>query len=432
MGERLLKSPSERFVITGMDAISPLGRSLRKSWDQALIGVSPIAEIDPSYGDFTNFTTRIAGQVKEYEDSPNFDRKQNRKAHRVARFAMDATVGAIKDSGYHLVETSTEFGPRMMIQEIEPEQWGICVGACVGGVSIVDEIGHTIRTRGPDRVEPIGPLHFLLDRVPGASSIGLTARGPIFAPEGACATGALSIITACQIIRDGLVDMMVAGGSDAAITTIGVAAFGNARALSRRNDEPERASRPFDKDADGFVMGEGAAALVIETLEHALARGTRIYAEIAGYGWTSDAYHETAPSGKGSARAMRQALSRARMDPSEIQYLNAHATSTPLGDKGEAASIAEVFGRNSTSANVGSTKSMTGHMLGAAGAIEAAFSVMAVYEDTIPPNVNLENTEIDLNLVGNKPIYTPVYAASSNSFGFDGINTNLIFIKYAA
>ena len=406
----------DRIVITGMGAITPLGNDVPTTW-AALIagrsGIGPITRFDAS-----KFPTRIAGEVKDFEPEALFGRREARRMDRYAQFAMAAASQALQDA-------------RLDVNESNAHRIGVIIGSGVGGITSLLEQAEVLRTRGPRRVSPFLIPMMLQDTAPGQVAIRYGLKGPNFAVVSACATGANAIGEAAQVIHRGAADVMLAGGAEAGLLPLAFAGFCVMQALSTRNDEPERACRPFDATRDGFVMAEGGGVLVLERESHARARGARIYAELAGYGATADAYHITAPdeSGDGAARAMQMALDNAAMAPEQIGYLNAHGTSTPLNDKGETLAIKTVFGEYAYQLPISSTKSMTGHLLGGAGAIEAIFSVLALTEGILPPTINYEHPdpECDLDYVPNTARRVKVDAVMSNSFGFGGHNACLIF-----
>lgn len=427
MAEKLIvpfynRTPDQRFVVTGMSAITPTGIGLEQSFNSLLKGEVGVRRVD--FPNFETSRTQIAAYNPDYKHSMFLNEKEGRKAHMSAHMGMDVGRMASVDSGLF------KYGGWV---NIDPDNIGITMGTCVGGLDYSEEMSMVLNLKGPHQVPALSPLQFLLDRVPGVISIKDGIRGPIFAPEAACATGAASIILAIQMIKDDLAEVVLAGGSDYAVSRLGISSFANSRALSTRNDDPKHASRPFDDSSDGFVIGGGAGALVIETLEHALDRGATPLVEVIGYGWKSDAYHETAPSDDARAAigSMQQAMIRAGVEPNDIGYVNAHATSTKKGDLTEAYGIGEAYGRDRDDLVVGSTKSMTGHLLGAAGAVEGIVAAMTIREGLIPPSVNLHNPVVDyLNFAPPRAMKREILIAGSNSFGFDGINTHLLFARY--
>jgi 3-oxoacyl-[acyl-carrier-protein] synthase II len=405
-----------RVVVTGMGCLSPLGNDVDSTWcgiRQGRSGIGPITMFDAS-----NVGVRIAGEVKDFDPTAVLDRKEARRMDRFQQLAYACAVEAVGDAGLEIAPDNAD-------------RIGVMMGSGVGGLGSLTEGFRTLFNRGPSRVSPFLITQMVVDLSPGLISILLGAKGPNYSPVSACATSAHAIGEAAEIIRRGQADAMIAGGSEASIVEIGVAGFTNMRALSTRNDEPTRASRPWDAERDGFVLAEGGAALVLEDMELARARGATILAEVVGYGLTADASHITdpAPGGEGAARAMRQALDRAGLDLAEVDYLNAHGTSTLVGDRAETAAVKTVFGDRAYTLPVSSTKSMTGHLLGAAGALEAIICVQAILDECIPPTINYEHPdpECDLDYVPNQPRKARLDAVMSNSFGFGGHNVSLIF-----
>jgi 3-oxoacyl-[acyl-carrier-protein] synthase II len=404
-----------RVVITGIGIISPLGLDTESTW-QAILrgesGVDYITAFDPS-----PFETRFAAEVRGFDPLNYMDRKDARRTDRFTQFAIAAARESLRNAGLDLSKT-------------DPNQVGVIIGSGIGGIITLSEQFKVLFERGPGRVSPFLVPMMIVDMAGGYLSILLGARGPNFCTVSACASGGDAIGNAYEILRRGDAQVMLAGGAEAPVCPIALAAFNAARAMSTRNEDPKRASRPFDRDRDGFVLGEGAAVLVLETLEHARGRGAPILAEIVGYGLTADAYHITQPAedGEGGARAMAMALRKAGLAPTEVDYINAHGTSTPLNDRTETQAIKAVFGEHAYRLAVSSTKSMTGHLLGAAGAIEAAFCVLAIRDQVLPPTINLENAdpECDLDYVPNQARPARVRVAMSNAFGFGGHNSCLV------
>jgi 3-oxoacyl-[acyl-carrier-protein] synthase II len=404
-----------RVVITGIGIISPLGLDTESTW-QAILrgesGVDYITAFDPS-----PFETKFAAEVKGFDPLNYMDRKDARRTDRFTQFAIAAARESLRNAGLDLSKT-------------DPNQVGVIIGSGIGGIITLSEQFKVLFERGPDRVSPFLVPMMIVDMAGGYLSILLGARGPNYCTVSACASGGDAIGNAYEILRRGDAQVMLAGGAEAPVCPIALAAFNAARAMSTRNEDPKRASRPFDRDRDGFVLGEGAAVLVLETLEHARGRGAPILAEIVGYGLTADAYHITQPAedGEGGARAMAMALRKAGLAPTEVDYINAHGTSTPLNDRTETQAIKAVFGEHAYRLAVSSTKSMTGHLLGAAGAIEAAFCVLAIRDQVLPPTINLENPdpECDLDYVPNQARPARVRVAMSNAFGFGGHNSCLV------
>jgi len=399
--------------------ITALGHNAPDNWDAMAVGrsgIAPITLFDP-----TGFDSRVAGEVKEFDPSKYMDRKEARRADRVTQLAFVAADEALAQSGY---DPSVSNG----------EDFAIIIGTAIGGIATLTAEYDTLREKGPSRVSPFLMPMMLSDMTSGQLSIRLGARGVNYCLVSACASGADSIGEAANIIRRGDAEVALAGGTEAAITPISMAGFSAAKALTTSNDDPASASRPFDRERDGFVMGEGAGVLVLESEEHALARGARILAEFAGYGATSDAFHITQPdeNGGGAARAMHKALKQAGLLPDDIGYLNAHGTSTLMNDKLETLAIKKVFGDYAYTLPISSTKSMTGHLLGAAGAIEAAVCIQAMQHSVIPPTANYRtpDPDCDLDYVPNVARSAGIEAAMTNSLGFGGHNASLIFRRY--
>lgn len=409
----------ERIVVTGIGAISPLGLSMEDTWQALMAGKSGIAKItrfDPE-----PFNCKIAAEVKGFDPCNYLDRKEARHSDRFVHYAVAASKEAVKMAA-------------LKIDESNANDIGVLIGSGIGGLSTLYEQTRVLLERGPDRVSPFLAPMMVCDMASGQISITLGVKGPNFCTTSSCSSSADAIGVACNLIRDGYARVMIAGGSEAALTPIGLAAFDSARAVSTRNDEPEKASRPFDALRDGFVFGEGAATLILEALSHAQHRGANILAELVGYGATGDAFHITqpAPDGEGGARAMKKALETAGVKPGEISYINAHGTSTPLNDKFETIAIKRVFGEYAKKIPISSTKSMTGHLLGAAGALEAAICISTMIKGFIPPTINLTNPDpdCDLDYVPHIARKTDVEIALSNSFGFGGHNSVLVFRKF--
>ncbi|HET7089568.1 MAG TPA: beta-ketoacyl-ACP synthase II [Anaerolineae bacterium] len=404
-----------RVVVTGMGALTPVGNDVDTMWASLVAGksgIAPITHFDPSA-----FETRFAGEVKDFDPVALLGRKEARHMDRFTQFAMAATGQALADSGLKITPDNTL-------------RVAVILGSGVGGIStIVGEV-NVLRDRGANRVSPFLVPMMLSDTAPGTVAIAYGIRGPNLSIVTACATGTNVIGEAAEMIRHGRVDAAIAGSAEAGIIPLAMAGFNSMGALSRRNDQPEKASRPFDKNRDGFVASEGAGVLILEALEHALERGASIYAEVIGYGSSADAFHITAPeeNGAGAAAAMRMALDQAGLPPSDIDYLNAHGTSTLLNDKSETAAIKTVFGEAAYDVSISSTKSMTGHLLGAAGSVEAIACIKALQEGIIPPTINYEtpDPECDLDYVPNTARRKVVRRAMSNSFGFGGHNACLI------
>jgi len=408
-----------RVVVTGVGMISPLGLDVQSSWKAILEGKSGVGHI--THFDATGYPVRIAAEVKGFEPTKYIEQKEVKKMDRFIHFAIAATEMALADSGLKVTPDNSE-------------RIGIVIGSGMGGLPAIEYYHRMLLEKGWKRVSPFFIPMVIINLAAGQISIRFGIKGPNLAVTTACATGNHSIGEAFRMIQYGDADVIIAGGAEAVITPMAVSGFAIMRALSTRNDEPEKASRPFDIDRDGFVIGEGSGILILEELEHALKRGAKIYAELVGYGMSSDAYHITAPApeGEGGARCMKMALNDAGVKPELIDYINAHGTSTKYGDELENQAIKTVFGEHAYKLCVSSTKSMTGHLLGAAGGVEAIFTVLSIYEDIIPPTINLDNPdpECDLDYVPYKPRKKEVNYAMTNSFGFGGANASLVFRKF--
>ncbi|MGI8619625.1 MAG: beta-ketoacyl-ACP synthase II [Gemmatimonadaceae bacterium] len=410
-----------RVVVTGLGALTPVGNDVPAMW-QALIagksGTAPITKFDAS-----TFPVRFAAELKGFDPSQYMERKEIKRADPYTQYAVSASKQAMKDAGL-------EGG----VNGYDPDRIGVILGSGTGGLKSFEEQHDVYRERGPSKISPFFIPMFITDIAAGIVSMQFNAKGPNYATVSACATAAHAIGDAFRTIQYGDADVMICGGSEAAVTPMAIAGFANMKALSERNESPETASRPFDLTRDGFVMGEGAGVVILEELEHALKRGARIYAEVGGYGATGDAYHLTAPApdGEGAQRAMKRALADAGLTPADVQYINAHGTSTPANDVNETRAINAVFGEHARGINVSSTKSSTGHMLGAAGAVEFIISSLAVQEGIVPPTINYEtpDPECDLNYTPNASVRRDVTAAISNSFGFGGHNVSLAVRKF--
>jgi len=409
-----------RVVVTGVGIVSPVGVGTEETWSALLAGksgVGPITQFDAS-----TYPTRIAAEVKGFDPAKFMDKKEVRRNDRFIHFALAAGQMAIEDAGLDMAKE-------------DPELVGCIIGAGLGGLGTIEEEHTTLAAKGVKRIGPFFIPSLIVNLAGGQISLRYGMKGPNFAPVSACATGNHSIGDAMMYIERGMADVMVTGGCEATITPLGIGGFCAARALSERNDAPEKASRPFDRGRDGFVAGEGAGILVVEEYEHARKRGARIYAELAGYGASADAYHITAPApeGEGGQRAMRMALRDARLAPEQVGYVNAHGTSTPQGDVAECQAILKVFGDHAASRKlaVSSTKSMTGHLLGGAGGVEAAVSVLALHRGVLPPTINVDDQdpECPLDVVPNVAREVKVEAVMSNSFGFGGTNAVVLFKK---
>ena len=408
-----------RVVVTGMGCISPVGNNVADTWSAILAGKSGSGVI--TLFDASKHKTRFAAEVKGFDAVALFGPRDARKMDRFTQFATVATMEALEQSG-------------LKIDEANRDRVGILIGTGIGGIGTLLDQAEVLRERGADRVSPFLIPMMISDSAPGMLAIRVGARGPNMAIATACASGNNAIGDAVETIRRGAADVMIAGGSEAALVSVAMAGMNVMGALSTRNDDPQTASRPFDKDRDGFLMGEGAGILILESLEHAQARGANILAELNGYGTTDDAHHISAPAenGAGAAMSMKLALENANLNVDDIGYINAHGTSTPLNDKSETAAIKTVFGEQAYAIPVSSTKSMTGHLLGASGAVEAVFSIMAIREGILPPTINYQtpDPECDLDYVPNQPRKASPRHAMSNSFGFGGHNATLIFSRF--
>lgn len=408
-----------RVVITGIGMVTPVGTGKEEFW-QSLIngksGIVPITRFDAS-----NISTRIAGEVRDFDPLNYIDKKEARRMDRYTHFACAGSQIALEDAG-------------IKTEELVAERVGVIIGSGVGGIETMEEQARTLLTKGPGRISPFF-VPMMIGNIAGAQvAIKYGFKGPNLTTVSACASSNNSIGEAFRLIQNGDADVMVTGGTEAPIIELAMAGFCSMKAMSTRNEEPEKASRPFDKDRDGFVMGEGSGILILESLEHALARGAKIYAELAGYGYTCDAYHITAtdPEGTGAARAMEMAIKDAGIKATELDYINAHGTSTPIGDISETIAVKKLLGDYAGQVAISSTKSMTGHLLGAAGGIETIACVLAIQDGVIPPTINLENPdpECDLNYVPNTAIQRDVRYAMTNSFGFGGHNATIIVKRF--
>ena len=399
--------------------ISPLGIGNEPTWRGLLEGKSGVGTITKF--DATDFACKIAGEVRGFDPEQWIEKKEVKKSDTFIHYAVAAAQMAVDDSG---LDTST----------CDTERLGVIIGSGIGGLPLIEEMHTKLMERGPSRISPFFIPGLIVNLAAGHISIRFTCKGPSSAPATACATGAHAIGDAFKVIQRDDADVMFAGGTEAVVTPLAVGGFAAMRALSTRNDDPLHASRPWDLNRDGFVMGEGAGVLLIEERERAIARGAKIYCELTGYGMSSDAYHITSPSedGSGMINVMNRALKDAGLQPSDIDYINAHGTSTPLGDKAETLAIKGVFGEHAYKLAVSSTKSMTGHLLGAAGGLEAAVSALVVKEDILPPTINYEtpDPDCDLDYVPNQARPKPVRHVLSNSFGFGGTNATLVFSKH--
>ncbi len=408
----------KRVVITGLGTVNPVGNTVDTFWTSVTQGKSGVSQV--TQFDASSYTTQIAAAVKDFDPSEFFDKKEIRRTSRFILLAVAAAKEAIQDSGLDI--------------EKEADMIGVEIGSGIGGIEILEEATITLRDKGPSKVSPFTVPMMITDMAAGQVAIKLGAKGPNSCSVTACASSAHSMGNAFRLIQTGDAVAMIAGGAEACITPLGLASFCAARSLSTRNDEPLRASRPFDKEREGFVMGEGAAILILEELEHAKARGAKIYAELLGFGTSGDAYHITAPApeGEGATRAIKMALRTAGVTIDDVDYINAHGTSTELNDKNETEAIKTVFGKRAYDIAISSTKSMTGHLLGAAGALEAIVCTLAIRDSIIPPTINLDNPDpnCDLNYTPHKAVSRNVDVAISNSFGFGGHNAVVAFGKY--
>ncbi len=409
-----------RIVVTGLGLVTPLGTGVEKTWAALCAGQSGIGRITKF--DPTGYDAQIAGEVRDFDPAQFIEKKDIKKMDTFIHYAVGAALLAVDDAG-------------LKVAPDEATKVGVYIGSGIGGLGSIEHYHDVLKEKGPGRVSPFFIPMTIINLASGQVAIRIGAKGPNSCAVTACATGNHCIGDAYRLIQRGDADVMVAGGAEAAITPLGVAGFAAAKALSFRNDEPARASRPFDKDRDGFVLGEGAGVVVLEELEHARQRGARIYAELIGYGMNSDAYHITAPpaEGEGAVRCMELALKDAGIGKDQIGYINAHGTST-MADAIETRAIKAVFGEHAFRIPVSSTKSMTGHLLGAAGGIEAVFSILALYHGILPPTINLEQADpaCDLDYVPNKARSVAIKMALSNSFGFGGVNACLIFKRLEA
>lgn len=405
-----------RVVVTGLGIVCPIGNTVSEAWAGALAGKSGISRI--THFDASSLASRIAGEVKNFDVAAYLSPKEVRRMDRFIHLGMAAGIQAIKDAGIRVTETNAT-------------RIGVNIGSGIGGLPMIEETHNDVLKGGPRKISPFFIPGTIINMISGNLSIMHGLKGPNLAMVTACTTSAHCIGEAGRLIEYGDCDAMVAGGAEAAVALLTVGGFAAARALSTRNDDPATASRPWDKDRDGFVLGEGAGVLVLEEFEHARRRGAKIYAELAGYGMSGDAYHMTAPeeSGEGAARCMENALRNAALNREDIDYVNAHGTSTPLGDLAETVALKRCFGDHAKKIAVSSTKSMTGHLLGAAGGVEAIFSVLSIQDQVAPPTANLANQDpaCDLDYVPNAARRMPIRAALSNSFGFGGTNGTLIF-----
>lgn len=405
-----------RVVITGLGCVSPVGNNIADTWAAILAGKSGISTITKF--DATPFTTHFAGEVKGFNIEDYIPAKEARNMDTFIHFGIAAGVQAFQDSG-------------LTVTEENAERIGVIVGSGIGGLPLIEETKEVLTARGPRRITPFFVPASIINMISGNLSIKYGLKGPNLAIVTACTTGLHCIGSAARMIEYGDADVMIAGGAESTISPLGLGGFASARALSSRNDDPSTASRPWDKDRDGFVLGEGAGVMVLEEYEHAKARGAKIYAEVLGFGMSGDAYHITTPTVDGPRRSMVNALKNAGLNTEQISYLNAHGTSTPLGDKNETDAIKAAFGDHAYKMTINSTKSMTGHLLGGAGGLESVLSVLAVYNQVSPPTINIINQdpECDLDYCANTAREMKIQYAMKNSFGFGGTNGTLIFGK---
>lgn len=404
------------MVVTGLGAITPVGVGVAETWQNIVAGKSGIGRItrfDPSA-----FACQVAGEVKGFDVTQHLPPKDARRMDRFVHFGLVAGMEAFKDSGIQVTEQNAE-------------RIGVCISSGIGGLPMIEETHNDYLAGGPRKISPFFIPGTIINMISGNLSIMYGLKGPNFSVVTACTTGTHSIGESFRIIEYGDADVMIAGGAESTISPLAVGGFSSAKALSTRNDDPETSSRPWDKDRDGFVMGEGAGVMVLEEYEHAKARGAKIYAELTGYGMSADAYHMTAPSTDGPKRSMVNALRNAGLNPDQVQYVNAHGTSTPLGDKNETEAIKLAFGDHAKKLVVNSTKSMTGHLLGGAGGIESLFCVLAIHHQISPPTINIfeQDPECDLDYCANAARKMNIDVAVNNNFGFGGTNGSLVFRK---
>ncbi|MCC5620041.1 beta-ketoacyl-ACP synthase II [Nostoc sp. CHAB 5715] len=409
----------KRVVVTGVGAITPIGNTATEYWDGLLSGRNGIDRI--TFFDASRHDCRIAGEVKNFDPHDYLERKEAKRMDRFAQFGVSAAKQALANA-------------QLVINELNAEQVGVMIGSGVGGIKVLEDQQTIYLNRGPDRCSPFMIPMMIANMAAGLTAIHTGAKGPNSCPVTACAAGSNAVGDAFRLIQGGYAQAMICGGTEAAVTPLSMAGFAACKALSFRNDDPYRACRPFDRDRDGFILGEGSGILILEELQHALSRGAHIYAEMIGYGMTCDAYHITSPvpGGPGAARAIELALKDANITPEQISYINAHGTSTPANDSTETSAIKKALGEHAYKVAISSTKSMTGHLLGGSGGIEAVATVLAIANDQIPPTINLENPdpECDLDYVPNYSRAQKVEVAISNSFGFGGHNVTLAFKKY--
>lgn len=407
-----------RVVVTGLGVVSPVGIGVKTAWDNLVAGVSGISNI--THFDPSAFASTVAGEVKNFNAEDHISAKDARRMDRFIQFGLAAGIEAVKDSG-------------IVVTDENAERIGVSIGSGIGGMQFIEDTDALYQESGPRKISPFFIPGTIINMISGNLSIMFGFKGPNVAIVTACTTGTHSIGDAARMIEYGDADVMVAGGSEAAITRLSVGGFAAARALSTRNDDPATASRPWDKDRDGFVIGEGAGVLVLEEYEQAKKRGAKIYAELSGYGMSADAYHMTAPNMDGPRRSVLNALKNAGINPDQVQFVNAHGTSTPLGDTNETNAIKAAFGDHAYKLVVNSTKSMTGHLLGGAGGLESVFTVLSVYNQISPPTINIFNQDpdCDLDYCANTARDVKIEYALKNNFGFGGTNGSLVFKKFS-
>lgn len=408
-----------RVVVTGLGAVTPVGHDVPAMWKSLLSGASGVGPITSF--DAAEYPTKIAAEIKDFDPSPYLSPKELKRAERFVQFAVAASKQAFRDSGIDITKE-------------DPFRIGVLIGSGMGSLGLIEQQHEQLKTRGPNKISPFMIPMIIVNMAPGQVAISLGVKGPNICTATACASGAHGVGEAFRVIQHGDAEVMVAGGTESCITPLSIGGFCALMALSRRNDSPATASRPFDKGRDGFVMGEGSGIMILEELEHAKKRGAKIYAEMAGYGRTGDAYHMTAPDpdGSGAASAMAEALKDAKMTPEKVSYINAHGTSTELNDKIETAAIKTVFGSHAKRVPVSSTKSMMGHLIGAAGGVEAVISALTIHHNAIPPTINYQtpDPDCDLDYVPNQARQIPVESALSNSLGFGGHNATVLFRRF--
>ena len=409
----------KRVVVTGLGAVTPVGQDAPTMWKNLLAGVSGAGRI--ASFDASGFSSQIAAEIHDFDPARYLSPKELKRTERFVQFAVAASTQAFADAGLDLGHE-------------DPFRIGVLIGSGMGSLGLIEQQHEFLKTKGPGKISPFMIPMIIVNMAPGQVAISLGVKGPNSCTATACASGAHGVGEAFRIVQYGDAEVMLAGGTESCITPLSIAGFCSLMALSRRNDAPTKASRPFDKGRDGFVMGEGAGVMVLEELEHARKRGARIYAEMAGYGRTGDAYHMTAPDpdGAGAAQAMANALKDAKMNPQQVSYINAHGTSTDLNDKIETLAIKRIFKDHAKRVPISSTKSMMGHLIGAAGGVEAVISVLAIHHHAIPPTINYDvpDPECDLDYVPNQARQLPVDAALSNSLGFGGHNATVLFKKF--